>query len=371
MNIQDNLPAGGPISRRRFMHLGGAGLLAGASSLLVVPATGRAQANGLRSIKMLAAAPVTLPFWAVSYVAEDLGFYKEEGLAIDRLGLNNGPSAMTALLAREGLCNLSTPGEMLAAKSRGQATKILMSLTNYTACVLVVSKQFAEQHKIVHGASVAQRLAVIKEVKGARYGITVPGSLTDILIRMTIKAAGNDPDKDARIVPLQSAANLMAAIDNNGIDGFLFPSPFPEQAIAAFGAVPLVRVDEIPEAVRLQGQVMEAREEDVKNHPNVFAAVVRAQLRAMRAIAERPDEIGESLSRTRFSSVKREIWPSMWANNKDSYRSPFVKAENLRPWVAGGLVGTNVDSHTFPYDEVIDMQFVNAGLREIKWKAPA
>ncbi len=130
------------LSRRQFVALGAASAAA-APSLFAIPGSARAQRGGLRNVKLLSASAATLPLWAVTYLAEDMGFYKEEGLNVERIGLNNGPSAMTALLVGEGTSNFSTPGELLAAKVKGQGTKILMSLTNYSAYVLVVSMQFA------------------------------------------------------------------------------------------------------------------------------------------------------------------------------------------------------------------------------------
>ncbi len=137
--------------------------------------------------------------------------------------------------------------------------------------------------------------------------------------------------------------------------------------VASIGAITLLKVEELPAAARLQGQVIEARDEDVNKNPDLYAALIRAQLRAMRMINENAGEVGIALGKTRFSSIKPELWPLVWQNNFASFRSPYVKPDSLQAWIETGLIGGNPDPKTFPYHEVIDMQFVDAGLKRIAW----
>lgn len=365
-----NLPVLRP-SRRQLMRWSAAGLLGGAG-LLALPGSGRAQ-GGLRPVKLIHAAPVTLPLWSVTYLAEDMGFYKEEGLSVERLGLNSGPTAMTALLAGEGTSSVSTPGEMLAATVKGQPVRAIMSLSSFTAYTLLVSKKFAEARKVAGSSPLAERVGAIRASKGAmRFGITAPGSLTDVLTRLAVKQAGLDPARDVTILPFQSIGNGLAALSNNAIDGFMSPSPSTEQGMAEFGAVPLLRIaaGDLPAGARLQGQVLEARPADLQANRDLYAALVRANLRAMRMIVEAPDAARDALRRSRFSAVKEELWPMVWQNELPTFKSPFVTRDSLQAWIETGLIGGNPDPAKFAYDEVIEMSLVKEGLAKLGWTPP-
>src|SRR5260370_32998532 len=297
-----------------------------------------------------------------------MGFYKGEGLNIQRVGMNNGPAGIAALLGGEGASDFSTPGEALGADAKGQDLRTIMAMSNYTVYTLIVGKEFAARYKLNSNSTPQERKAALAAAKGAKFGITAPGSLTDALVRIAITAVGNNPVTDAAMVPLGGIAPIIAAIDNQRVDGFFGPSPVIEQAMAQIGAYGLITVEEVPEAKLLQGQVQIARGEDIVAHPDLYAALVRAQLKAMQAINEKPDEAAALLAKTRFSNLKPEIWQTAWNNERQTFQSPYVTLDALRGWIVAGLVGGNPDPATFPYDKVIDMRFVDEGLKKVGWK---
>ena len=342
-------------------------LAVAATAALGFPHIARAQA---RTVKLIHAAPAALPLWSVTFLAEDLGFYKDEGLAVERIRLNNGPSAMTALLSGEGTASMATPGEMLAANARGQKVKAIVSYTKTDAYSILVSKSFAEKHKVTAQSPLKDREAALRSSRGAmRIGITAPGSATDLMARSAVRQVGLDPAKDVNIVPLQSTSNGIAALTNNAIDAVVTLSPFTEQTVAEFGAVPLLSVatGEIREAYRLQGQCLQARPDDMAARPEVYAALVRADVRALRVILEKPDQARDILKRTRYGFVKDDVYPAVWKNQLRTFVSPFVTQEGMRAWVESGTIAGNPDPITFPYGDVIDMRFVLDALKKTGW----
>lgn len=342
-------------------------VLGAGAALMGIPALVHAQAA--RSVKLLHASPAPLPLWSVTFLAEDLGFYKDEGLAVERIKLNNGPAAMTALLAGEGTASMATPGEMLAANARGQRVKAIMSYTKTDAYSILVSKQFAEKYKITAQSPLKDREAALKAAKGVRIGITAPGSATDLMARAAARQVGLDPAKDVAIVPLQSSGNAIAAMANNAVDACVSLSPFTEQTIAEFGAVPLLTVatGELREAFRLQGQCLQARPDDMKARPEVYSALVRADVRALRVIIEKPDQARDVLRRSRYSNIKEDIWPTVWKNQLRTFVSPFVTRDGMRAWLETGTIQGNPDPVNFPYPDVVDMSYVFDALKKINW----
>ena len=347
----------------------GFGLGTMAGLVLAVPGTARAQ-GGLKPLKLFHAAPITLGLWSVTYLAEDMGLYKEEGLALTRVGLANGPTAMAALLSGSGDANASAPGEVIAAAGRGQPLKILMSYSNSNGLTLVCTKAFAERHKLTAKSSVAEREAALKSAKGTRYGITSPGSQTDLFTRMAIKQVGLDPATDAQIVPLQNTANGLAALSKGGIDCLMALTPIAIQAQFEFGAIALLAVanGEVRAGARLQGQVSMARTQDVEANQDTFASMVRAEVRALRHIIEKPVEARDLLRKTRFANVKEEMWPAIWQAELPTFRSPYVTKDAISAWIETGMVGGASDAAQYPYDKLIDMRFVTAATAKIGWQ---
>lgn len=365
MRNEFNYKAGGILTRRQLVATTGMGAIG--AILSGAPAIVHAQAA--RTIKLLHPSPAPLPLWSVTFLAEDLGFYKNEGLNVERIKLNNGPSAMTALLAGEGDASMATPGEMLAANARGQRVKAIMSYTRTDAYSLLVSKQFSEKHKITAKSPLKDREAALKAAKGVRIGITAPGSATDLMARAALRQVGLDPLKDAAIVPLQSSGNAVAAIANNAVDACITLSPFTEQTIVDFGAVSLLTAatGELREAFRLQGQCLQARPDDMKARPDVYASLVRADVRALRVIIEKPDQARDILRKTRYANIREDIWPTVWRSQLRTFASPFVTRDGMRAWLETGTIQGNPDPVTYPYQEVIDMSNVLAALKKIEW----
>ena len=334
-------------------------------------ATGASGGGG--KVKITLPSDVTLVLWAVDYLSEDLGFYEEEGLTIERVPFGGGPLAMQGLLSGAGTANLQTPGEFLGAVAKNQELKALMSHTNVIGATLVVSERFAKRIGVTAEDSAEAKTAALGSVKGARYAITAPGSQTDALTRMAVRQFGLDPDSEARIVPLQTAANNLPALQNDRIDGFIAQSPVPEQAIVDLKAVPLLSVTDgdIRGAERLAGQTLVARASDIESEPELFERLVRANVRGLQVLVETPDKARDRLRKSRFADVDDRIWPLMWRNNLPTWRSPYVASDSLGAWVENGLVEGESDPAALSLDETIEPRFVEEAVKAVGWEPPA
>ena len=357
---------GTQVSRRRLLGTAAAGLAAAALQPMLA---GRLLAAGAGHMRVLHPTPANLLLWSVTYLAEDMGFYADEGLTVERIGLNGGPAAMTALIAGEGEAELATPGEALSAVAQGQDVRILESYTSSDAYTFCVSKGFAETHGVTADSPLDARVAALAAGKGGRFGVTAPGSATDLTARMAVRQAGLDPDSDVQLLPLGTIINVISGIAQGAVDGGALLSPFTEQAMLEFGLVPLLSVanGDMPAASRLQGQVLHAPGALVESRAADYAAFVRADLRALKLLHDDPDTARDKLRETRFDKLDAAVWPSVWAGQLPTFATPYVAAEGLRAWIETGTIGGNPDPATFPYDRMIDMRFVEAGLKDLGW----
>lgn len=352
------------MTRRRLLGAVGVGGLAAVAAPFL---GGRARAQGSGHLRVIHASPATLTLWSVTYLAEDMGYYADEGLTIERILLNGGPVAATALVAGEGDLQLATPGEALSAVSRGQDIRILESYTATDAYSLCLGQAIAAEQGVDAASPLAAREAAVASLRGASLGITAPGSATDLITRMSLRQVGLNPDSDVQLVPMGSIVNVVSGIANGAIQGGALLSPFTEQTAREFGAVPVlgVAVGDIPAAARLQGQALHTRGAEIEERATDFAAFVRADLRALKLILEDPDAAGDTLRRTRFAAIDESIWPAVWAGQLPTFRTPRVTEDGLRAWLETGSIGGNPDPETFPYAQMLHMGFVESGLTDL------
>ena len=156
----------------------------------------------------------------MTYLAEDAGYYKAEGIKVERIPMGGGPAGLTALLGGAGDVFIEAPVDTLTGIAKGQKLKILMGHANNLPSTFVLSHKTAAKIGVSADSPLADRQATLGKIRHGRYGITAPGSQTDGFTRYALRKAGVDPDKDAQLLPLQTASNCVAALDKGRIDGF-------------------------------------------------------------------------------------------------------------------------------------------------------
>jgi NitT/TauT family transport system substrate-binding protein len=351
------------VTRRRV--LGGAGI--GAFTLMA-PKIALGQTT--RPYRILLASTSPTIYWAPSYLAEAMGYYKDEGLAVERIPNNSGAVAVAALVSGAGDALHSLPSESLAAMSRRQKLKFLSALSNYPPYYFVISKAFADKNGLNEEAPLDQRKAAVKTFKGIRVGITSPGSSTDVIVRVFLKDAGIDPRTEAQLVPVGSTVNSLAAMSTGAIDAFVASPPIPELAHAQQGAIRLFSVgkDDFAGLKIASGHVTITRSSDVEAKPELYAAAVRADTKAMRQIVEDPKGAGDAIYKMLFAAnMKPEIWQDVWNNNRDQFRTPYVTRQGVEAFITKGLVINLTDPKSVDIAGAIDMRFVDEAVKDIGW----
>lgn len=360
-------PVTGGTSRRSFL-----GLVAGVGAATVaLPVLGGCSsegssntAGGRKKYRIVHPSKDPLVVWAVSYLAEDKGYYRDEGLDIERVLLLGGPAALTGLLSGAGDALISAPGETLSAAAKKQDLRIVMGHTNNMPSTFVISAKAAEAAGVTASSPLADRQAALGRIGAARLGITAPGSQTDAFTRMALAQAGGDADK-AQIVPLQTASNCLAAMTNGEIEGYVGVPPAGELAIAQAGAIPLLIAQdgEIEGADTLQGMSLIAKGGQVESDRDLFEAAIRADVRAMKDLNDDLEGAGAILRESRFSALEDAVWEATWSKLAPSLKSPVVTAESLGAWLANGLVDAgDVTEDDVDLEQVIDMDLTTAAI---------
>lgn len=211
--------------KRIFAAIGCAG------ALLAGMAAPRAQAAQEHATLALPA-PVVL--FLTVYAAQDY-FWPQEGLDINLINIP-GVGSMNAVIAGSAEFSISSSGSITRAAAHGQKLITLATLNNESGQFIALRKDIADERHFDPKAPFNERGKMLKGLTIATAGL---GSVADSVIRITLRAAGLDPEKDATIAPMQPP-DILAAFARKSLGAFSLGPPFAQQAVHDGTAVILV-----------------------------------------------------------------------------------------------------------------------------------
>ncbi len=136
-------------------------------------------------------------------LAEQLGYYKDEGLTVHVTDFKGGSQAAQALVA--GQADVTTGFYEHTIRFQVQQKQLTMFtlFDLYPGLVLLVTKAHANE---VHS---------MKDLKGHSVGVTAKGSSTDEMVKILAKKAGLSPD-DIPVRNIGTGGDAIAAFKNPG-----------------------------------------------------------------------------------------------------------------------------------------------------------
>ncbi len=149
------------------------------------------------------------------YVAQDKGFFKQEGLEVLFVMFNAGSTNLQALIGGDVQIMGSAFVETIGGRAAGVDIKNFWGICNLMPFQLYSHPSFKS----------------MKEAKGKRFAISRFGSLTDYLTRATLSHFGVDP-KEVTIVQIGSTPARFAALSAGAVDATIVWFPVTEIAKA-------------------------------------------------------------------------------------------------------------------------------------------
>jgi len=179
-------------------------LVAAGSTLLAAPAFVRAQSLEKPKVT-LAVGGKNLLYYLPLSIAEQLGYFKAEGLELSIVDFAGGAQALRAVVggsadvvsgAFEHTVNMQSKGQRLRAFAlQGRAPQIVLGVNP----------------KTMAGYKTAA------DLKGKKIGVTAPGSSTNVMVNFFIAKAGLKPS-DVSIVGVGAAQGAVSAMRSGQID---------------------------------------------------------------------------------------------------------------------------------------------------------
>jgi len=272
------------------------------------------------------------------YVAEDRGFFKDEGLDVLLVLFNAGSTNLQALIGGDVQIMGSAFVETLGGRAAGFDVKNFWGVCNIMPFQLYSQPDFKS----------------MKQAKGKRFAISRFGSLTDFLTRATLRHF-NLSEKEVTILQIGSTPARFAALQAKGVDASIVWFPVTEIAKAQ-GYNKLLDLKEVfPE---WPYETFAAREGYLAKEKDQVTKFLRAYQRAVKFTYENKDEA------VRIMKKHVKLDPAYAPSGYDEYRDSFPLngqiAEKVIPVVIeqefeGGRLKKKVT-----VDDMIDRSFMKS-----------
>jgi NitT/TauT family transport system substrate-binding protein len=230
---------------------------------------------------------IVMSSWGVLYwptlTAEQLGYFADEGIETEMIRTGGGTKSLAAVVGGDAQVNVGAPASAFRAHAKGSDVMIIApSISQYADNVLMTSA-WAKKNNLTDSSSYQDKL---KALKGMTIGVASIGGGSSQLLELLAKEAGLNAQRDLTMTAMSTGENMIAALGQNRIDGFIFPSPVSDDAIKNHGAKMMFHTS-AGEIKQLDGFVyigLVVRKSWVQANPDLTVRFLKAEQRALDAI---------------------------------------------------------------------------------------
>lgn len=262
-------------------------IIAMAMAAAMLPACGEKEPQKL-TIGLL---PIidSLPF----YVAEQEGYFKDEGLQVEFVTFTSALERDTALQTGQTdgqLADLIASGLLNKEQERVKIVKSTYAATPQRAMISLI-------------AAPGSKISSPSDLRGKRIGVS-ENSLIDYITDELLATAGLSA-KDVQKVGVPSIAVRMQMLTQGQLDAATLPDPFATLAVQSGGRVVLSDSDE-----RIGVSVLEFRKEVLEKQKDTVKRLVRAHEKGVKAIKASPEKYRALLvEKARLPDSVKESFP--------------------------------------------------------------
>ncbi len=245
--------------------------IATASSLLAAPTF--AQAPALEKPKLtLAVGGKNLLYYLPLTIAEQLGYFKAEGLDLSIVDFAGGSQALRALVGGSADVVSGAFEHTVNMQVKGQRLRAVVLMGRAPQIVLGVNPKTMPNFKTV------------ADLKGKKIGVTAPGSSTNVMTNFVLAKAGLKPS-DVSIIGVGAGNGAVAAMRAGQIDAISNLDPVISLLLRSNDLKIVSDTRVVAEADKVFGGPMPAAclylpQAFIDKHPKTVQALVNAIVRA-------------------------------------------------------------------------------------------
>jgi NitT/TauT family transport system substrate-binding protein len=226
---------------------------------------------------------ITVTHWGSAFygapyaVAMEKGFFKAHGVDITGILTSNGggTSVRNTLAGDLPFGEVALPAAIQAINA-GQPLVIIGGGTDSVGDIMWIAKKGSPMHSI-------------KDIVGKKIGFTAPGSVTNMLILMAMKAQGIDP-ASVKLIPAGGIGANLSAVLNGAIDSGMTGEPVWSENEDKVQAVFYVR-DVLP--ANMMQTVAITTTDYAKEGAAKLRGIIAARREGVEFIVAHPDEAAE------------------------------------------------------------------------------
>jgi NitT/TauT family transport system substrate-binding protein len=180
-------------------------------AMLAMDACGRPTISGARHVR-IAIGGQNQMIYLPTTLAQELGFYHDEGIDAELQDFAGGAKALQALVGGSADVVSGFYDHTIQMAAEGRELVAFVTMLRFPGLVLVTSPQSAE------------KLTAIADLKGRVVGVTTAGSSSQILLTYMLQRHGVAPDA-VSITAIGNAATAIAALEHGKVDAGMVADP--------------------------------------------------------------------------------------------------------------------------------------------------
>jgi NitT/TauT family transport system substrate-binding protein len=233
-------------------------------------------------------------------IAEQLGYFKDEGLDVTINDFGGGAKSLQALVGGSVDAVTGAYEHTINMQVKGQDVRALVELGRFPAIVVLVK------------ADKAASLKSAADMKGFKIGVTAPGSSTQFFVSYLIAKAGGNP-ADASYIGVGAGPTAVAAMEQGEIDAISHLDPVVSKLQADGGVSVLAdsRTEAGTTAIfggPLPAAVLYAKKDFIDANPETTQRLVNAFVKALNWLAKASPE-----------DIAKAVPEAYWLGDKDLY----------------------------------------------------
>ena len=285
-------------------------------------------------------------------LAEQLGYFKEEGLQVDIIDFAGGAKALQAMMG--GSADVVSGGfdHVMVMRAREQNLRAFVLQGATPAISLGIAKARAAQYKSP------------KDLAGMKIGVSAPGSSTHAFVNHLLASVGLAPDS-VSIIGVGTGPGAVAAMQSDQLDAIANIEPAMTMLEKSGAIKVVVETVSVRGAQAIYGSPLPSgslytREEFIKANPNTVQALANAMVHALKWLkSATPDDVAKTVP-PEYLLGDRSLYLEAYRKNSESYSRdgliPAAGAEALlkvlkgfEPAVrdAAGLMATDAYTNEF------------------------
>jgi NitT/TauT family transport system substrate-binding protein len=252
----------------------------------------------------------TLFYYLPLTIAEQKGYFKDEGLEVEIPDFPGGAKALEALIGGSADLVSGAYEHTITQQAKGQSIEAVVLQGKNAGIVLAMPKAKAAAYKSP------------ADLKGMKIGVTAPGSSTNMFVNILLAKANLPPDA-VSIVGVGAGAGAVAIMKRGDIDAMSNLDPVIAQLESDGTVVPVIDTRTAKGMAQVYGGAyaagcIYARTEFVQKNPRTVQAVANAIVRALRFIQHStPEEIVAAVPTTYYTD--KALYTAALKANLDNF----------------------------------------------------